>query len=75
MVHNPCFSFNDFKINQTNEIKIHQIIKLKSGAKNKTRATLRITKKNFQDEELSDELYLTARQKSKIRNYVNGYNT
>ena len=49
MVHNPCFLFNDFKINQINEIKIHQIIKLKSGAKNKTRATLRITKKNFQD--------------------------
>ena len=30
-----------------------QLNKLKSAARNKTRATSRITKKNFQDEELS----------------------
>ena len=42
--------------------------KLKSAAKNKTGATLRITKENFQDKELPHELFLTTRQKTKIRN-------
>ena len=42
--------------------------KLKSSAKNKTATTLRITKKNFQDEELPHELFLTTRQRTKIRN-------
>ena len=42
--------------------------KLKSEAKNKTGTTLRITKKNFQDEELPHELLLKARQNTKIRN-------
>ena len=36
---------------------------MKYAAKNKTRITLRITKNNLQDEELSDELFLEARQK------------
>ena len=35
--------------------------KLKSSAKNKTATTLRITKKNFQDEELPHELFLTTK--------------
>ena len=39
---------------------------MKSAAKNKTGTTLRITKKNFQDEELIHELLLTTRQKTKI---------
>ena len=34
----------------------------------KTGTTLRITKKNFQDEELPCELSITAKQKTKIRN-------
>ena len=38
------------------------------AAKNKTGTTLRITKKNFQDEELPHELFLKTRQKTKIRN-------
>ena len=39
------------------------------GAKNKTGKTLRIPKKNFQEEELPYELLLTIRQnKNKIRN-------
>ena len=29
---------------------------------------MRITKKNFEDEEMPDKLLLTARQKTKIRN-------
>ena len=42
--------------------------KLKSAAKIKAGTILRITKKNFQDEELPNELFLTARQTTKIRN-------
>ena len=34
--------------------------KLKSTAKNKTGTTLKITKKNFQDEELPHEFFLTT---------------
>ena len=41
---------------------------MKSAVNNKTGTTLRITKKNFQDEELPHELFLTARQKTKVRN-------
>ena len=36
------------------------------AAKNKTGTTLRITKKNFQDEEKPHELLLTTRQITKI---------
>ena len=42
--------------------------KLESAAKIKTGTTLRITKKNFQDEQLPHELFLRTRQKTKIRN-------
>ena len=53
-----------------------QLNKLNSAAKNKTGTTLRITKKNFQDEELSHELFLTTRQKAKIRNaFANNMST
>ena len=38
-----------------------QLNKLKSAAKNETGTTLRITKKNFQGEELIHELFLTTR--------------
>ena len=44
--------------------------KLKFIAKNKTRTTLRITKKNFQDEELSHELFLITRQKNRNKNFL-----
>ena len=37
-----------------------QLNKLKSSAKNKTRTTLIITKKNFQDERQPHELFLTT---------------
>ena len=48
-----------------------QINKLKLAARNNTGGTLRISKKNFQDEELLHELFL-AKQKAKIRNvFVN----
>ena len=45
-----------------------ELNKLKSTAKNKTGTTIRITYKNFQDEELPLELFLTTRQKTTIRN-------
>ena len=45
-----------------------QLYKLRSTAKNKTGTKVRITKKNFHDEGLPHELFLTTRQKTKIRN-------
>ena len=45
-----------------------QLNKLKSAGKNKTGTILRLTKKNFEDEELLNELFLTTRQTTKIRN-------
>ena len=45
-----------------------QLNKLKSSAKNKWWTILRTYKKNFQDEELPHELFLTTRQTTKIIN-------
>ena len=45
-----------------------QLNKIKSAAKNKTETILRLNKKNFEDEELQHELFLTTRQTTKIRN-------
>ena len=42
-----------------------QLNKLRFTVKNKTETILRITKKNFQDEELPHELFLTTREKTK----------
>ena len=44
-----------------------QLKKLKTAATNMTRTTIRITNKNFQEEELPHELFLT-RKKTKTRN-------
>ena len=53
-----------------------QLNKSKSAAKNKTRAILRLDKENFDEEELSHELFLTRRQKNKIRNaFANNIST
>ena len=56
-------SYEEARVKLTNA----QLNKLKSAAKNKTGTTLRKTKKNFRDEELSHELFLTTKQKTKIR--------
>ena len=49
-----------------------QVNKLKSAAKNKGGTILRINKKNFADEELPHEIFLTIRHTTKIRNaFVN----
>ena len=45
-----------------------QLNKLKSAAKSKTGIILRLNKKNFEDEKLPHELFLTARQTTKVRN-------
>ena len=45
-----------------------QLNKLQSAAKNKTGTISRLNKKNFEDEELPHELFLTTRQATKIRN-------
>ena len=45
-----------------------QLNKLKSAARSKTGTMLRLNKKNFGDEELPHELFLTKRQATKIRN-------
>ena len=43
-----------------------QLSKLKSAAKPKTGTILRFNKKNFEDEELPHEFFLTTRQTTKI---------
>ena len=45
-----------------------QLHKLNSAAQNKTGTILRLNKRNFDDEEVSHELFLTTRQTTKIRN-------
>ena len=52
------------------ELTNTQINKLKSAAKNKTGKTLRITKKNFQVQELLNKLFLLTRQTTKIRRAI-----
>ena len=44
------------------KIRNTQLNKLKSAGKFKTGTILRITKKNFQDEKMRDELFLTTKQ-------------
>ena len=49
---------------------------LKSASKNKTGTTLRITKKNFKNEEFPHGLFLTTRQKIQIRtSFANNMST
>ena len=54
-------NYQEAKVKLTNT----QLNKLKSAAKNITGRILRLTKKNFEDEELPHELFLTARQTTK----------
>ena len=49
-------SYGEARVKLTNT----QLNKLKSAAKIKTGTTLRTTKKNFQDEELPHELFITT---------------
>ena len=45
-----------------------QLNKLRSAVKNKTGTILRLNKKNFEDEELPYELFLTTRRTTEVRN-------
>ena len=45
--------------------------KLKTAAKDKTAATLRISLKMFDENDLPHDLLLTTRQKTKLRNVFN----
>ena len=45
-----------------------QLNKLKSAAKNKVGTILRLNKKKFEDGELPNELFLTTKQTTKLRN-------
>ena len=65
-------NYQEVRVKLTNT----QLNKLKSAAKNKTGTILRINKKNFEDEELPHELFLTTRQKTKLRNvFANSMST
>ena len=59
-------SYQEARIKLTNAL----LNKLKSAAAKKTEAILRINNKNFQDEELSLDLFLTTRQTAKIRDII-----
>ena len=48
-----------------------QLKKLKTAVKNKTGATLRMNLKMFNGNDLSHELFLTTRHKTKLRNALN----
>ena len=52
-----------------------QLKKLKTVVKNKTGTTLRISLKMFNGNDLSHELLLTTRQKTKLRNTFNNMST
>ena len=58
------FKDQEARFNLTNT----QLNKFKSTAKNKTETMLRLNKKDFEDEELSHELFLTTIQATKLRN-------
>ena len=57
-------NYQEAKVKLTNT----QLNKLKSATTNKTGTILRLNKKNFEDEELSHESFLTTRKTTKIRN-------
>ena len=57
-------NYQEVGVNLTNT----QLKKSKSAAKNKPGTILRLSMKNFEDEELPHEFFLTTRKTTKIRN-------
>ena len=57
-------NYQEARVKLTNK----KLNKLKSAGQNKTGTLLRVNKKNFEDEELPHELFLTRRQTTIIRN-------
>ena len=65
-------NYEELRVKLTNT----QLKKLKPAGKSITGATLRLSKKNFHDKELAHELFLTTRQKTRIRNtFTNSMST
>ena len=65
-------TYQEEKLKLTNT----QLKKLKFAAKNKTGTILRLKRNNFEDEELSLEVFLTTRQTTKIKNgFANNMST
>ena len=65
-------NYQEAKLKLTNT----QLNKLTSEAKNKTGTISRLNKKRFEDKELPHQLFLTARQTTKIRNaFANNMST
>ena len=56
-------NYQETRVKVTNK----QLNKLKSAVQSKTGTILRVNKKNFGNEELSHELFLTTRQTTRIR--------
>ena len=65
-------SYGEARVKLTNT----QLNKSKYASKNNIEAILRINNKIFQDKELPHELFLTTRQKAKVRNaFANNIST
>ena len=64
-----CIKFEYTKVNV--KLTNLQLSKLKKAVKNNAGATLRISIKNFNKEDLPHELLLTTRQSTKLRNAIN----
>ena len=64
-----CYSLlKDGKLSRSKSQTINkQLSKLKYVAKNNTGTTSRVTKKNFQDDELPQELFSTTQQDKKLK--------
>ena len=58
--------YQEMRVKLTNT----KLNKLKYAEKNKTRTILRLSKKNFQDEELPHELFLTTGQTTKTKKCI-----
>ena len=65
-------NYHEARVKLTNT----QLNKLKSEARNRTGAILRLNEKSFEDEELLHELFLSTRQTAKIRDaFANNIST
>ena len=57
-------NYQEVRVKPTNT----QLNKSNSAAKNKTGTIVRLNKKNFEDDELPHQSFLTTRKRTKIRN-------
>ena len=57
-------NYQEVRVKPTNT----QLNKSNSAAKNKTGTIVRLNKKNFEDDELTHQSFLTTRKRTKIRN-------